>query len=101
MIHAAVAASLWDALEWKWKLLRSHRASRICLAFDIETAVHSKAAEHCRTPRPAGYYALVSRLAFWSAAVLRRFPVRQITPDTKRFTFVRMTTPGAPPGLSR
>src|SRR6266850_3078881 len=36
----------------------------ICLAFDIATAVRSKAAEHWRTPKPAGHYALVSPLAF-------------------------------------
>ena len=50
-------------------LLLPPDAAGICLAFDIETAVHSKAAEDCRTPRPAGYYALVSRLAFWSNGV--------------------------------
>jgi hypothetical protein len=55
------------------------RGVSICLAFNIENAVHSKAAEHCRTPRPAGHYALISRHAFWSAAVLRRFPMRADT----------------------
>ena len=73
----------------------------IWLAFNIETAALSKAAEHRRTPRSAGHYALISRRAFWSAAVLHRFPMRQTTPDTKRFTFVRMTTLGVPPDLPR
>ena len=39
----------------------------------------SKAAEHCRTPKPGGNIALISRLAFWSATVPRRFSIEQAT----------------------
>ena len=46
----------------------------------IESGVRSKAAEHCRSPKPAGHCALISRLAFWSAAMLRRFPWQHENP---------------------